>query len=107
MLAKQKLIDKAGPKSMEDWENSGITSFGDFFAPGDLVADDVYDNFLNILPPATMSKNLLQVGEPANHVEDPQTGKYRPTYMTFTRVDGQWRYAGECFARETVDRSHR
>ena len=107
MLEKQKLIDKASPKSMADWENSGITSFSDFFAPGDLVTDDVYDNFLNILPPATMSKNLLQVGEPANHVEDPQTGKYRPTYMTFTRVDGQWRYAGECFARETVDRSRR
>ena len=102
-----KIIHKAGPKSMEDWENSGLEDFGDYFLPGDTVTDDVYDNFLDILPPATMRRNLLQVGEPAAHEKDPETGKYRATYPTFAREGGQWWYAGECFIGETVNRRSR
>ena len=102
-----KFVHKAGPKSMEDWENSGLGSFDEFFFPGDTVTDDVYDNFLDILPPATMRRNLLQVGEPAAHEKDPETGNYRATYSTFVRTDGLWWYAGECFLGETVNRRTR
>ena len=92
---------------MADWEDSGLGSFDEFFFPGDTVAEDVYDNFLNILPPATMRQNLLQVGEPAAHEKDPATGNYRATYSTFVRTDGLWWYAGECFRGETVNRRTR
>ena len=92
---------------MEDWENSGLGSFDEFFFPGDTVSEDVYDNFLDILPPATMRQNLLQVGEPAAHEYDPEKGKYRATYSTFVRTDGLWWYAGECFLGETVNRRTR
>ena len=102
-----KFVHKAGPKSMEDWENSGLGSFDEFFFPGDTVTEDVYDNFLDILPPATMRRNLLQVGEPAAHEKDPETGNYRATYSTFVRTDGLWWYAGECFLGETVNRRTR
>lgn len=101
-----KFINKAGPKSMSDWENNGIASFSEFFFPGDLVTDDVYDHFLNILPPATMWKYLLQVGEPANHEIDNRTGKCRATYMSFSEANGRWLYVGECFLREVTDRTH-
>ena len=104
---REKLVHKDGAKSMEDWENSGLGSFDEFFFPGDTVAEDVYDNFLNILPPATMRQNLLQVGEPAAHEKDPATGNYRATYSTFVRTDGLWWYAGECFRGETVNRRTR
>lgn len=102
-----KIIHKAGPKSMQDWEESGLEDFGDYFLPGDTVTEDVYDNFLDILPPATMRANLLQVGEPAAHEKDPATGNYRATYPTFARVNGQWYYAGECFIGETENRRSR
>ena len=102
-----KFVHKAGPKSMEDWENSGLGSFDEFFFPGDTVTEDVYDNFLDILSPATMRRNLLQVGEPAAHEKDPETGNYRATYSTFVRTDGLWWYAGECFRGETVNRRTR
>ena len=102
-----KMIHAAGPKSMQSWEESGLGSFDEFFLPGDTVTEDVYDNFLDILPPATMRQNLLQVGEPAAHEKDPDTGKYRATYSTFVRTDGLWWYAGECFLGETVNRRTR
>ena len=101
---REKIIHKAGPKSMEDWENSGLRSFNEYFIPGDKVTEDVYDNFLDIMPPATMRRNLLQVGEPAAHEKDPETGKYRATYLTFERVNGEWYYVGECFIGETTNR---
>ena len=104
---RDKFIHKTEAKSMEDWENSGLGSFDEYFFPGDTVADDVYDNFLNILPPASMRQNLLQVGEPAAHEKDPETGKYRATYLTFVRTDGLWWYAGECFLGEKVNRRTR
>lgn len=99
-----KIIHKAGPKSMEDWHNSGLNSFDEFFLPGDTVTEDVYDYYLDLLPPATMRRGLLQVGEPAEHIEDPETGKWRATYATFANVNGEWYYAGECFRGETVNR---
>ena len=102
-----RFIHKAGPKSMASWENSGLGSFDDYFVPGDIVTEDVYDNFLNILPPATMWKNLLQVGGSVAYEKDPETGKYRATYTTFAKTDGQWWYVGECFIRETINRRTR
>lgn len=104
---RNKFIHKAGAKSMEDWENSGLGSFDEYFFPGDTVTEDVYLNFLNILPPAVNRGGLLQVGEAAAFETDPETGKQRSTYTTFANVNGEWWYAGECFIGETVNRRTR
>lgn len=96
-------------KTMEGWEKAADQSkdpcqfsWDDYAKPGDLVDEAVYENFLNILPPRSMSGGYLQVGEPYSHRDNPRTGKYQATYMTFTWVrEGIWRYCGNCFAGET------
>lgn len=76
---------------------------------GDLVSQEVVDNAMDILPPACMTNRCSQVGEPYSHREDPKTGKWRPTFPTFTRVGGEWphgiwKYCGNCFLGEIEER---
>lgn len=72
---------------------------------GDLVTEAVVDDAMNVLPPACMTSECSQMGEPYSHREDPDTGKWRPTFATFRRVlPGIWEYCGHCFRGETVER---
>ena len=57
---------------------------------GDYVAQSVVDNAMDCLPPACMRADCSQMGEPYSHREDPDTGKWRPTFATFKRVAGEW-----------------
>ena len=95
-------------KTLKDWykfsDRTGKGSIYDYLRVGDIVAEDIVDNFMNMLPPRAMLHGFLQVGEPYSHVYD-NSRALRPTYMTFAKCDGQWRYYGNCFAYETVDRS--
>lgn len=78
-------------KSMKEW-NESRENFDKFVEVGDIVDVDIYNHFLNILPPAYNSLGLLQVGEPVDYV------KGKPTFSTFTKdTDGFWMYRGECF----------
>ena len=73
---------------MDDW-----TKLSDLPA-GCMVDEDVYDHFLNILPPLGDSWNyLLQVSEAIDHVNG------RTTYNTFiaTSYTKVWRYCGACW----------
>lgn len=94
-------------KSMADWYNSGLNRFEDFFFPGDKVAEDVVDYFINVLPPITYRGSLVQAGEEYScEPESNEPGaRWRATYTTFTRKGTQWIYAGNCFRGETVDRT--
>jgi hypothetical protein len=47
-----------------------------------------------------------RVGEAYDHVYD-LDGKLRAIYTTFAKCGGQWRYYGNCFVGETVDKSWR
>ena len=75
---------------------------------GDYVTQEVVDIAMNVLPPASMTSVCAQLGEPYSHRQDPNTGKYRPTFATFKRVtsgpDGIWQYCGHCFRRENIER---
>lgn len=75
---------------------------------GDYVEQAVVDNAMNCLPPACMTSECAQLGEPYSHREDPKTGRWRPTFATFKRVtsgpDGIWQYCGHCFQGENVER---
>mgnify|MGYP001521448757 FL=1 len=99
-------------KTIKGWEKYADehsrenTDWGAYCKPGDIVGEDVYDYFLNILPPRTLTQSLLQVGEPHSHMMNQKTGKYQATYATFETVgknDGAifYRYCGNCFAGET------
>ena len=96
-------------KTIKGWgkfadEHSGEnTDWGAYCKPGDIVGEDVYDYFLDIMPPRHLSQALLQVGEPHSHMMNPKTGKYQATYATFETIgkdDGAmfYRYCGNCFA---------
>lgn len=88
----------------EFYDTTGKGSWYDYAEIGDTVSEDVVDNFLNMLPPRSMKYGYVQVGEAYNHVED-ENGTVRATYMTFAKLDGVWKYCGNCFAGEIVDRS--
>lgn len=75
---------------------------------GDYVAQAVVDDAMNCLPPACMTGECAQMGEPYSFREDPDTGKWRNTYATFKRVtsgtEAIWQYCGHCFRGENVER---
>ena len=72
---------------------------------GNYVDEAVVDYAINCLPPACMSNECSQMGEPYSHELDSRTGKWRPTYATFKRVaPGIWEYCGHCFRGETTER---
>lgn len=85
------------------------TSWDVYCKPGDLVDEEVYDYFLNILPPRTLTRTMLQVGEPHSTAMNPTTGKYQSTYATFTaygKIEGcgmVYQYRGNCLAGEIQD----
>ena len=94
-------------KTLKGWneftEQTGKYSWGDYARIGDIVSEDVTDYFMNVMPPRVMSYGYLQVGEPYNHIYDLDR-RIRPTFATFAKSDGVWRYYGHCFAYETINR---
>ena len=76
---------------------------------GDYVTEEVVDDAINCLPPASMTAHCSQMGEPYSARMDEKTGRWRDTYETFRKVGGEWpngiwEYCGHCFRGETVDR---
>lgn len=95
-------------KTYDDWmklaERTGRTDIYDFIRKGDIVDECMIEHFKNIMPPKAVSHRYLQTGEPYSHVYD-NGGILRPTYMTFAECNGEWRFCGNCFVYETVDKS--
>lgn len=75
---------------------------------GDFVSQEVVDNVMDLLPPACMTSECAQMGEPYSTRLDPESGRYRDTFATFKRItsgrDGIWQYCGHCFCGENVER---
>lgn len=71
---------------------------------GDLVDQQVVQNFMDCLPPASMTSECSQLGEPYSHKED-GFGKWRATYLTFRRLDHTtWIYCGHCFRGQNIEK---
>ena len=78
---------------------------------GQEVTEQVYDNFLNCMPPISLNGRQpclagFQVGEPYCHREDTRSGKWRPMFMTFTMSGFRYFYQGINFAGEIDSRPH-
>lgn len=76
---------------------------------GDYVDAAVVMDGMDSMPPACMRLSCAQIGEPYSHRQDPNTGKWRSTYLTFKCVQGNfckgvWEYCGACFLGETTER---
>ncbi|VBB08487.1 Hypothetical protein LUCI_3759, partial [Lucifera butyrica] len=80
----------------KDWEGD----LDSFLEVGDLVDEEFVDYFINVLPPACMNGQCVQMGEPYSHNPD-KDGKWRATYSTLKNSPEGWRYAGHCFRGQT------
>jgi hypothetical protein len=78
-------------KTNAQWSASG-KCLEEFLEVGDLVDDELRMYFIEVLPPACMSRRCIQIGEPVRH--DPSTGE--PMFETLLRVVEGWKYAGVC-----------
>lgn len=85
-----------GLKTLGKWFKSGLPTAEDYLEPGDEVDEDLIGYFLDVLPPRTNRAGLLQVGGEISTAKD-VNGRWQPTYLTFKRQGGTWRYAGRCF----------
>ena len=93
-------------KTMAGWEEFAIShpaknDWDDYCRPGDSIDREVYDYFLNILPPATMHGGYFQAGGAVDDRKDPKNGRYRATYGTFAQEGpNHYVYLGNCFKGE-------
>ena len=72
---------------------------------GDYVTEEVVDDAINCLPPASMTTRCSQMGEPISDRFDPDNHCWRSTYETFTKVaEDIWMYCGDCFRGEIAQR---
>ena len=56
------------------------------------VSEEVYDHFLNVLPPLVWRGSYFQIGEPYSH--EVIDGKWRGRYLTFTKEGGKCWFLG-------------
>ena len=103
---RNKLIHKEGAKSLQDWKDSGLRTFEEYFQPGDIVTEDLVEYFVNILPPRTCYAGFVQAGEAFSH-EKNDKGIYKAIYVTFVKPKGQWVFAGWCFGGEITNINNR
>ena len=82
-------------KTYQGWGESRV-SLDKFLKVGDRVDQEMADYFINVMPPATLTSSLIQVGEPSSHVGG------RPTFATLNRTGEGWVYAGDCFKGERI-----
>ena len=63
------------------------------------------DDFMDMLPPACMRSDCMQIGEPVSHRVDEANGKGKATYSTFKKItEDIYEYCGDCFKGENVQR---
>lgn len=74
-------------KTRKQWRESK-KPLSEFLHVGDVVDDEMFDYFLEVLPPATWTADCLQIGEPYAHIDG------RPTFSTLEKIGGQWVYMG-------------
>jgi len=85
-------------KTVREWEQSGL-NLTPYLSVGDEVEPAFADWALNIMPPAYWSHRIIQVGEPANHVEG------KAIFATFYKDGGTWRFGGYCHRGHLIDLS--
>lgn len=80
-------------KTYENWEGSLTT----YLELGDQVDEEMYLHFINAMPPATFTYNLVQLGEPYSISKE-----NKPTYLTLERIGDKWIYKGTCHIGENI-----
>lgn len=78
-------------------------SFSSWARVGDIVDEQIVEEFRDCIFPVAYDAMYLQCGEPYKHGANPKTGKWEPAFITFARELGSWVYKGICFHREYED----
>lgn len=77
-------------KTLADWQRVG-GSLSEYLKQGDTVDEGLEEYFLEIMYPAYLDMNIIQMGEAA----DVKQG--RAVFHTLKRKSGAWVYEGLCF----------
>lgn len=78
-------------------------SFSSLVRVGDMVEEQIVEEFRDCLPPVAYNGRYLQCGEAYTHKFNYKTKKYEPAFMTFAKDVGVWVYKGICFYKEYED----
>ncbi len=103
---RKKITEGEEVKSLDGWHKSGLPTWEDYCKPGELVTEDIVDQFVNSVPPTTLRSGYVQAGE-AYDCQPDGDGVGRGTYTTFTYhgKDGAgrslWRHNGYFFKNGT------
>ena len=103
---RKKITDRYPVKTYEGWQESGLRTFEEYCAPGDMVDGEFVTHFVNDLPSVHMCSTCTQAGGEFSFEGD-EHGRYKPTYITFHRIDAGgslWRFDGYCFYGENKNR---
>lgn len=106
---RKKITEGEEVKSLDGWRRSGLHSWEEYCKPGELVAEDIVDEFANSVPPTTFRSGYVQAGEAYSYEPD-DSDIWRDTYTTFTYhgKDGAgrslWLHNGYCFKNGTDNR---
>ena len=84
-------------------EKTGQSNYYEYAKPGDIVDRETLDYFTDILPPVTMARGYVQMGEPYSTARA-DDGTWKETWATFIKEGDKYYYLGHCFAGE---RKHR
>ena len=94
-------------RTLEMWklfmERTGKKSIGDYLLVGNLVSEDLFDYIRNHMPLETDTPNYVQLDDVQGHCYDLGL-VLRPVFPTFAEYDTQWRYYGNCYKWETINR---
>lgn len=96
-LVKVKMNMNKDIKTYKNWLESDYECLEGYLVPGDKVDMEMYEHFLNVLPPLVNNSHLLQISEPSDYVNGGNT------YTTFEYVDGCWIYRGDCHKGSTIN----
>lgn len=78
-------------------------SFSSLVRVGDMVDEQIVEEFRDCIPPVAYNGRYLQCGEAYTHKFNYKTQKYEPAFMTFAKDVGVWVYKGICFYKEYED----
>lgn len=81
-------IERKNPKikTYKNWKGN----LDEYLEIGDIVDNAMVEYFINVLPPVTMNKNMIQMGETYSYVDG------KKIYSTLIKKQDKWIFAGYC-----------
>lgn len=107
---RKKITEGEVVKTLDGWHKSGLHSWEEYCKPGELVTEDIVDEFANSVPPTSFRSGYVQAGEAYNSEPDGD-GIWRDTYTTFTYHGKDstgrslWLHNGYCFRNGTDNKA--